>query len=182
MSLDATVVILDAGRVLLLQRQDFKTWALPGGSVEVGESAAQAAIREVREETGLDVVLTRLIGLYSMPHWIGNTHSAIFAARVSGGTLHPQASEAQRVAYIPTDDLPPHLNWWHHQAIRDATHGVGGSSVWQQNKHWPSAWPPAAEVLALRGHGELPERFIQEGLVAWGREPRPGEQWKEIED
>ncbi len=182
MSLDATVVILDAGRVLLIQRADFKTWALPGGSVDTGESAAQAAIREVREETGLDVTLTRLVGLYAMPHWIGNTHSVIFAARVCGGTLQPHLDEAQQATYFPADKLPLQLNWWHRQAIRDAADGFGGSAVWHQDVRWPSAWPPLAQVFALRDDGALPDTLIQEGLVYWGREPRLGEQWKEIEE
>lgn len=182
MSLDAAVVIIEEGRVLLIQRADFKTWALPGGSVDADESAAQAAIREVREETGLDVTLTGLIGLYAMPRWIGNTHSAVFSAKVSGGALRPHPGEAQEAVYFATDDLPPHLNWWHRQPIRDAASGVGGSAVWHQDVRWPTDWPPPAQVLALRDHGPLPDVLIQEGLAQWGREPRPGEQWNEIEE
>lgn len=181
MSLDATVVILDAGRVLLLQRADFRTWALPGGGVDAGESAAQAAIREVREETGLDVTLTGLVGLYALPHWIGNTHSAVFAARVCGGMLRPHPSEAREARYFPLDTLPAHLNWWHRQPIRDAAAGVGGSAVWYQDVRWPHPWPAPQHVLALRDGGALPEALIDEGLANWGREPRDGEQWQEVE-
>src|SRR5579885_3187653 len=52
------VVVQDAGRVLLIKREDFEVWALPAGGVESGETLAQTAIREVREETGLVVELT----------------------------------------------------------------------------------------------------------------------------
>ena len=94
MSLDATAVVIDDGMVLLIQRADFKTWALPGGRVDVGESVAEAAIREVYEETGLKIELMSLVGIYAMPRWIGNDHSVVFAARPCGGMLQLQANEA----------------------------------------------------------------------------------------
>jgi 8-oxo-dGTP pyrophosphatase MutT (NUDIX family) len=57
-------VIFDEGRVLLQRRDDTGRWGLPGGGVEPGESVRQALIREVREETGLEVEPLRLIGVY----------------------------------------------------------------------------------------------------------------------
>ena len=80
--------------------------------------------------------------------------------------------EAQQATYFPADKLPLQLNWWHRQAIRDAADGFGGSAVWHQDVRWPSAWPPLAQVFALRDDGALPDTLIQEGLVYWGREPR----------
>ena len=68
-SLGASAVIVEDGKVLLIKREDFEVWALPGGTVESGETTAQAAIREVKEETGLDVELSRLVGIYSSPRW-----------------------------------------------------------------------------------------------------------------
>ncbi len=65
--LGASVAIIQAGQILLIQREDFEVWGLPGGQVEAGESIAQAAMREARAETGLDVELTRLVGIYSLP-------------------------------------------------------------------------------------------------------------------
>src|SRR6266404_7751893 len=63
-----SAVIFDRrGRLLLQQRSDGGQWGLPGGSVEIGESLAEAARREVLEETGLVVVVRRLIGVYSEP-------------------------------------------------------------------------------------------------------------------
>ncbi len=53
--LGAPVVIVDAGQVLLIQSERYATWSLPGGLVESDESVAQAAVREVHEETGLEV-------------------------------------------------------------------------------------------------------------------------------
>ena len=64
MPFGTSVAILKDNRVLLTKREDFEVWCLPGGGVDPGESIPQAAIREAREETGLTVHLTRLVGLY----------------------------------------------------------------------------------------------------------------------
>lgn len=55
------------GVVLIERRNPPPGWALPGGFVDIGETCEQAAVREMREETGLDVVLTGLLGVYSDP-------------------------------------------------------------------------------------------------------------------
>ena len=63
-----SAVIFDRrGRLLLQQRSDGGQWGLPGGSVEIGESVAEAVVREVHEETGLTVRPRRIIGVYSDP-------------------------------------------------------------------------------------------------------------------
>ena len=59
------IAVFDAGKVLLIKRRDFQVWALPGGGIDAGESVAQAAVRETREETGLEVELQHLVGVYS---------------------------------------------------------------------------------------------------------------------
>jgi 8-oxo-dGTP pyrophosphatase MutT (NUDIX family) len=57
----------DLGRILLEKRSDCGLWGLPGGSIEPGESITEAAVREMKEETGLTVEITRLLGVYSKP-------------------------------------------------------------------------------------------------------------------
>ena len=91
----SAAVIFDATRqrLLLTQRTDNGRWCLPGGGVEPGESAAEACAREVWEETGLQVEIGKLIGIYTNPHMIteyadGNRFqfmSFCFEAEVSGG-------------------------------------------------------------------------------------------------
>lgn len=84
------------GKVLLTRRSDNGRWCLPGGHMDPGESAAEACAREVKEETGLDVRIGRLIGVYSTPHRItkyadGNRYQAVvlsFEAYPVGGELH----------------------------------------------------------------------------------------------
>ena len=61
----ANVAVIQDGKILLTKREDFEVWCLPSGGVEDGESLAEAAIRETKEETGVDVELTRLVGVYS---------------------------------------------------------------------------------------------------------------------
>ncbi len=62
------VVILDKeGRILLEKRTDNGMWGLPGGKIEPSESIREAALREIKEETGLDIEITKLIGVYSEP-------------------------------------------------------------------------------------------------------------------
>ncbi|GAA1639642.1 hypothetical protein GCM10009679_50810 [Saccharothrix algeriensis] len=55
------------GRVLLQRRTDSGNWALPGGTMEVGETLERCVVREVREETGLDIEITGLVGIYTDP-------------------------------------------------------------------------------------------------------------------
>ncbi|MEW2416803.1 NUDIX domain-containing protein [Streptomyces sp. NPDC046866] len=108
-----TVVALDGdGRVLLIHRSDNDLWALPGGGVDTGESVADAAVRETREETGFDVEVTGLVGLYTNPRHViayddgevRQQFSICFSARIVGG--EPRTSgESKAVAFLAPDDL-----------------------------------------------------------------------------
>ena len=63
-----TVAVRDGvGRILLVHKIDNDYWALPGGAVDLGESAAEAALREIAEETGVTIELTGLVGIYTDP-------------------------------------------------------------------------------------------------------------------
>lgn len=125
-NLGVNVAVIQDGRVLLTQREDFEVWCLPGGGVDPGESLAQAAIREVREETGLEVELVRLVGMYSRPLWMGKgQHIAVFSATPAGGVLQPQPGEVVALDFFDTDDMPV-LLWGQQQRIEDAIAGITG--------------------------------------------------------
>ncbi|MGK5497637.1 NUDIX hydrolase [Streptomyces sp. URMC 125] len=102
----------EAGEVLLIHRTDNDLWALPGGGVGLGESAPDAAVRETKEETGLDVEVTGLVGLYTSPAHVmayddGEVRqqlSICFAARITGGELRT-SSESKEVAFVAPDRL-----------------------------------------------------------------------------
>ena len=115
------------GRILLQKRSDCGLWDFPGGGQKLGESAAQAIMREVHEETGLRVKPLRLIGAYGDPAF-GRTFAngdyvqpvvAFFEARMIGGDLRTDSPETLELAYFPPDDLPPMIYCCQIQA-RDA--------------------------------------------------------------
>ena len=150
--LDVIVVVIEGGRILLTKREDAEIWCLPGGSVEAGESLARAAVREVREETGLEIVLTHLVGVYSRPGY--DNHQIAFAARVVGGTPRPQVGEVIDLGYFDFEELPSLLPW-HRQPIRDANAGVGGSAAWTLDFLNPFPGLSRSEVYALRDQSGL---------------------------
>jgi 8-oxo-dGTP pyrophosphatase MutT (NUDIX family) len=102
----------DQGRILLEHRVDNDLWALPGGTHDFGESIVEAVVREVREETGLDVEVTGLVGIYTDPkHVIAYTDGEVrqqftlsFACRVVGGTLEKD-SESQELRWVAREEL-----------------------------------------------------------------------------
>ena len=116
----ALVFIEQEGKLLLVQ-QDYgaRYWSLPGGVMEAGESVDQTAIREVKEETGLDIQLKRVVALYSKPH--ENGLAVCFEGEVTGGVLAPD-NEISACGYFHPDALPepvrPHLR----QRIEDYRH------------------------------------------------------------
>jgi ADP-ribose pyrophosphatase YjhB (NUDIX family) len=170
------VLIAEGNRILLTKREDFEVWCLPGGAVDLGESVAQAAIREAREETGLEVELTRLVGIYSRPSW--NAHTVAFLARPIGGAIQPQVGEVVDAGFFDAAELPTPLIPWHRRPIRDARDGVGGSAAWTDDQAWP--FEPGLDrkaVYALRdqsglGRAEFFTRFF-------GR-PGPADKRREV--
>ena len=125
----ASAVIFDRrGRVLLQQRSDGGQWGLPGGGIEIGESVTEAVIREVREETGLRVVVRRLIGVYSEPamqvvrYPDGNVWHYVnvcFECAVRGGTL-TTCDETLALEWVSPRRLPEGILPNHVVRIRDA--------------------------------------------------------------
>jgi ADP-ribose pyrophosphatase YjhB (NUDIX family) len=63
----SAVVVDGENRILLQRRSDSGNWALPGGAMDIGETFAESALREVKEETGFDVRIDRIVGIYSDP-------------------------------------------------------------------------------------------------------------------
>ncbi|HSH79989.1 MAG TPA: NUDIX domain-containing protein [Herpetosiphonaceae bacterium] len=156
--LGAIVAIFQAGRILLTKRDDFEVWCLPGGMVEEGESTGAAAVREAREETGLEVELTRLVGVYSRPPVkAAVNHLILFAARPTGGTLRLAEGEVIEARYFDPGALPEPMLWGHREMIGDALAGVGGSIAKSFNRPWPFVRSMTRqELYELRDRSGLP--------------------------
>lgn len=125
-----TAVIFNSqGEILLEKRSDNGFWGMPGGAVDAGESVQQAIIREVREETGLQVRVKRLVGIYSDPQYYaiaryrdGKTvHyvSTCFECERIGGELRI-SEESTDIRYFPIAALPENLLLSHRIRIQDA--------------------------------------------------------------
>jgi len=99
----ANVYATDAeGRILVVRPTYTNEWMLPGGRVERGETPHQAAVREAREETGLDVVPDRLVLVDARK---SSDTSFVFAAHVTGGELEPQLGEIAEVGWLHRDEI-----------------------------------------------------------------------------
>ena len=128
--LDCSAIIFDETRqkVLLTQRADNKQWCLPSGGVDPGETVEETCIREVCEETGLNVRVTKLVGVYSNPHRMveypdekkAHVVGLSFSAEVVGGelSLSNETTDFGYFAIEEMDKLDMLLN--HRERILDA--------------------------------------------------------------
>jgi 8-oxo-dGTP diphosphatase len=110
-------VIIEEGKVLLAHRNDIDWWNLPGGGMEAGETVEEALIREVREETGLEVAVERLVGVYSKPQ----KNEVVLALRchITGGTLSA-TEESRECRFFAPNAMPRNTLPKHRQRVEDA--------------------------------------------------------------
>ena len=107
------VVVNDAGEILMIRRTDNDNWAVPGGAIDLGESVAQAAVRETREESGIECEITGLVGIYSDPKHVllytsngevRQEFSILLTARPLSGQPTP-SSESSEVRWVPVSEV-----------------------------------------------------------------------------
>jgi 8-oxo-dGTP diphosphatase len=113
------------GRLLLVRRCDSGVWELPGGRVDVGETAGDAAVRETAEEAGVRVLITGLAGIFTDPSYVVRSpdgevrqvFALVFRARALGGVPHGDLHETGEAAWVALSDLgtlaiaPPMRSW-----------------------------------------------------------------------
>jgi 8-oxo-dGTP pyrophosphatase MutT (NUDIX family) len=119
----ATAIVFNADRtrVLMVKREDFRVWVLPGGSIEPGETREQAAIRETREETGYEIAIDRSVGRYWHPQTPrGGSLRYLFEGHVVGGVAIQSGPETVGVEFFPIDALPSRMLPWVKNFIADA--------------------------------------------------------------
>lgn len=125
----AVIILNDENQVLLQKRADVGLWGIPSGHVEIGETVSEAAIREVKEETNLDIRIKKLIGVYSNPdsqvfaypngktvHFI----TTCFLAEITGGQLRCNSDESLEIKFFGQQNLPKDLLKMHPRWLKDA--------------------------------------------------------------
>ncbi|SFG09434.1 ADP-ribose pyrophosphatase YjhB, NUDIX family [Desulfotomaculum arcticum] len=125
----AMIVLDKENRVLLQKRSDVGLWGIPSGHVEPGETVAEAAIREVKEEANLDIRIIKLIGVYSEPESQvfkypngRNVHfiTICFLAEIISGELRCNSSESLDIQFFEQNALPADILKMHPRWLKDA--------------------------------------------------------------
>lgn len=120
-TVDAVIHVPGRGVVLVKRKHDPPGWALPGGFVDYGETVEAAAIREAKEETGLTVELTGLLGVYSDPRRDRRLHtiSVVFTAQCLDPDELAAGDDAGEAAVFPLSRLPEPLAFDHGRILKD---------------------------------------------------------------
>lgn len=126
------VAILQDNKILLVKHSyGQKKWSLPGGRLEFPESLETCAIRETKEETGLDVKAKRVVGVYALQKSPGVF--VLFEADTIGGTLVQQTNETTNCEFFSEDDIPEDTYPAQKTFINDAFLGAE-KTVWDFGK------------------------------------------------
>lgn len=143
------LVVNDAGEILLIQRADSRLWATPGGAFDVGETAAEGAVRECREETGWHVEPVALIGIYDsrlVGTMVGHHvyHLSFLCRPVALSPAPPShAQETLALGWFPEDALPA-LDVGHRAWVPDAFR------YWRGEANRPYFDPAARQIGAAQ--------------------------------
>lgn len=125
----AVIILNEEKQVLLQKRADVELWGIPSGHIEIGETVSEAAIREVKEETNLDIRIKKLIGVYSEPdsqvfaypngkvvHFI----TTCFLAEITAGEPSCNSDESLEIKFFDPENLPKDLLKMHPNWLKDA--------------------------------------------------------------
>jgi ADP-ribose pyrophosphatase YjhB (NUDIX family) len=114
-----SALIFEGEQILLAHRRAIDWWNLPGGAIDPGETVAEGLCREVREETGLEIAVGQLVGVYSKP--LKQEIVLAFRCQTTGGQLGAiDDDDIDESRYFPLHDLPANTLPKHRQRITDA--------------------------------------------------------------
>ena len=142
------VVINEREEVLLVLREDFRIWTLPGGGLEPNETWEQAAVRETLEETGYEVAIKQYVGEYWRPqlsHGEGDL-MRVSIAQMIGGNHSQHDKESIDVRWFPATTLPKRMFRFAREHIHDAL--ISSHSPIIKEQHLPS-WMAMLLRMAL---------------------------------
>ncbi|MGD8353380.1 MAG: NUDIX hydrolase [Pseudomonadota bacterium] len=113
------IIEVEGGIVLIERKNPPHGWAIPGGFVDYGETVEDAAVREAKEETGLDVTLNRLLGVYSDPARDPRSHtiSTVFVAAAAGKPVADD--DAADAGVFNENTLPGNIAFDHREILAD---------------------------------------------------------------
>ncbi|MDO9097342.1 MAG: NUDIX hydrolase [Candidatus Methanoperedens sp.] len=126
--LTVDALILFEGKIVLIKRKNppFKdSFALPGGFVEVGETVEAAVVREAKEETGLDIELIKLLGVYSDPSRDPRGHTVTVCYLAKGRGKLKAGSDAKDIGLFNLSEIPE-LAFDHNKIIENARSDING--------------------------------------------------------
>jgi len=124
------IIEVDGGKIILIKRKnDPIGWAIPGGFVDYGESLEEAAIREAREETSLDIRLIKQMHTYSRPDRDPRQHTISTVYIAKGRGLPEAADDAAEIGTFTQDSLPDPLMFDHKEILSDYFKRLKGSPI-----------------------------------------------------
>lgn len=133
MTLGVRVMVIDADRRVLLVRHSYLPgWYLPGGGVDAGETLPEAAIRELREETGFRAETAQLVGVYHNVRTSSRDHVALYRIDLFQGAVEafkPNA-EIREIAFFAVGDLPADVTGATRRRIDEVFAGTAATAHW----------------------------------------------------
>jgi ADP-ribose pyrophosphatase YjhB (NUDIX family) len=130
------IVVDNQDRVLLILRDDTRTWAIPGGALDPGELPTNGVVREVKEETGISVTPSQLVGLY---HWSDGSEDflvLVFRCLIQGGEL-ARSEESLQVLFAQADSLPKPVLSLHKERLERGLIHDGVNPYWGEQELTP---------------------------------------------
>ncbi len=121
------VVVLQDERILLVRQNNRDFWVLPGGTLEVGERLDACAVREIKEETNLDIVIEKLLGVSDFVQPKGHTVDVFFLGRYTGGELQMETTEnLNEIGFFTYDQFQA-------MAVQPALAATAIAQAWEKN-------------------------------------------------